>query len=180
MPAILAALLLSSVAPQCELKRLDACNGMNDLVVTRSFRAALRAFIGPGRPTWLLGYESRFEEVVAILQGPADASVRLGDGLVRFEACYPHVCPIRASVYLTPAGRIEAVAVIHADCPRKGCKGDEAQVLSIFRRRGGARAEADARTWARQSIDRAGHNFPALPERLERVEIIVRPVESPR
>jgi hypothetical protein len=31
-----------------------------------------------------------------------------------------------------------------------------------------------------QSIDRAGRNFPALPERLERVEIVVRPVESPR
>lgn len=180
MSVLLAALLLSSAAPKCALARLDACNGMDELVTTRSFRAALRTFIGPGRPTWLVGYDNRFEEIVSILQGPADAPVTLGDGLLRFEACYPHVCSIRATVYLTPVGRIEAVAVIHADCPRKGCKGDETQVLSIFRRRGGARAEADARTWAQQSIGRARRNFPALPERLGRVEVVVRPVESPR
>lgn len=175
--AIFAALLLSSAAPRCALARLDACDGMNELVVTRSFQAALRRFIGPGHPGWLVDYDSRFDEILAILEGPADAPVTLGDGLVRFEACYPHICPIRATVYLSPAGRIEAVAVIHQICARSGCTGDEQETLSIFRRRESDDAEADARAWARQSVDAANRNFPYRTKRIGRTEIFVRPME---
>ncbi len=169
MPAPLPAPPPPVAAPACTPYRPAACASINALIVQPGFARALKLYGGSAKADWLYAGGRVGDQLVEVLHGPPDAPASVGADLVRLSACRAHSCPEKGAAFLTSAGRIQAVAVLHFRCA-KTCADD--YTLSVVTRDPG-RFVPLARAWAQAALDEDARQFPASPglvRRIERVE----------
>ena len=171
--SLLAALLLAAAPPPtCSIQRPAACGGMYELSVSRGFARALREFVGPGRATWYEPNADRTRQLLGIFYGPSSSPVLVNPSLLRFEACYPHVCTIRAALFVATTGQIRGAALLYADCSGRMCRGDESVSLTILRDPTHPEVAALAREWGEGDVASTNAAFEFAEERLGRIEVV--------
>lgn len=173
MGLLLAAMLLTAAPePPCSLQRIGACVSAYDLVTSRGFNRALRKFVGPGRATWYEPNSSRARQLHWALGVISSDLIPVGQDVLRADGCYPHVCSIRASVFISRDGEIRGAALLYPDCALDTCAGDEPLKLTILRDPRHAAVASSARQWADENIAATNACFDFARERLGTTEIV--------
>src|SRR5687767_3588306 len=101
MTILLASALLAAAQPQCSLQRLDACEATSEIAGSPGFDSAVRRWVGPGRATWYERNSPRARQLLDVLHGPSTRPQAVGPDLLRLDACYPHVCNIRGTLFVS-------------------------------------------------------------------------------
>jgi len=135
MTPLLALALATAAQPQCSVQNPGGCAGMYELVAAPGFQDALRRFVGPGRATWYEADADRTQQLFNMLSGPSADPVPVGADLLRFDACHPYACNVRATLFISRAGEIEGAAMLFPECGGEHCNGNEELRLTIFRDR---------------------------------------------
>lgn len=119
LASFLTAAAASTASASCGLTSIGSCSDTNDLVWSKSFQPALKAFLGKRSVTWL-GEKADIADVVSeVLGGPPDAPVTVDGGLVRFTAVRPQSATERGAVFIAPDGSIKAAGVLHFNCAQQ-------------------------------------------------------------
>ena len=177
---LLAAMLMTAAPEQqCSLQRIQACDSAHDLLTSRGFDRALRQFVGPGRATWYEPNSSRGRQLHTALGVVSNDLVPVGEDLLRADGCYPHVCGIRASLFISRGGEIRGAALLYPDCSGETCRGDEPLKLTILRDPRHPAVAASARQWAEENIASINALFFFAHERLGATETIDVPAGRP-
>lgn len=177
MIAILAFPLAASAEPPCSVQHPASCGGTYALVEAPGFQDALRRFVGNGRAIWYEANADRTQQLFNVLSGPSTAPVAIGADLLRFDACHPHVCNLRAALFMTRAGEMRGAALIYPDCGGGLCSGDERLKVTILRDARYPDVAELARHWAEEDVAATNARFPAAHEAIGRVQ--VEDVDSP-
>ena len=139
----------------------------------------MRQFVGPGRATWYEANGDRAEQLLGILYGPSAEPDVVRPGLLRFGACYPHVCNIRAVLFVTTAGQIVGAGMLFPDC-LEDCTGSEGMRLTILRDPAHPDIAALVRSWGEADIAGINSRYSFANETLGRVEIVDVPGQAAR
>lgn len=172
MTILLASALLAAAQPQCSLKRLEACEATSEIALSPGFESAVRRWVGPGRATWYERNSPRARQLLGVLNGPSGRPEAAGPDLLRLDACYPHVCSIRGTMFVTKAGEIRGAALLYPDCGGRTCGGEEGLKLTILRDPAHPEVAVLARTWAEEDIAAGNARFEHRRDALTRTEIV--------
>jgi hypothetical protein len=167
----LLALALAAGQPHCSLQRPALCGGMYELAETPGFARAVRRFVGGGRATWYEPHADRARQLLDIYRGVSSNWAAAGPDLLRFDACYPHICTIRAALFITRAGDMRGAALVYAGCAGRACSGDEGLNVTILRDRRYSEVAELARQWAERDVAEGNERFPFLHEVIARVDV---------
>ena len=168
----LASALLAAAQPQCSLKRLDVCEATSEIAGSPGFDSAVRRWVGPGRTTWYEPNSPRARQLLQVLYGPSGRPEAVGPDLLRLDACYPHVCSIRGTLFVSRAGEIRGAALLYPDCGGRTCRGEEGLKLTILRDPAHPEVPALARAWAERDIADRRARYEFNRDALTRTEIV--------
>ncbi|MBV9884094.1 MAG: hypothetical protein JO276_13880, partial [Sphingomonadaceae bacterium] len=113
----------------------------------------------------------RTQQLFNMLSGPSADPVPVGPDLLRFDACHPYACNVRATLFITRAGEIEGAAMLFPDCGGKHCNGNEGLRLTIFRDRRHPDVAELARQWAEANVAANNARFANGNETIARVAV---------
>jgi hypothetical protein len=144
---------------------------MYELAEAPGFEHALRRFVGSGRATWYETNTDRTHQLLEIFRGASSNRTAVGPDLLRFDACYPHICTIRAVLFITRTGVMRGAALIYPDCLGDRCTGGEGLRVTILRDRRYPGAADLARQWAEQDVTATNARFSFAREVIARVAV---------
>jgi hypothetical protein len=171
MIPILALALAFAVEPHCSIQRPAECAGTDELAASPGFERAVRRFVGVGRASWYAANAGRARQLLDVVRGPSVGPVAVGTDLLRFDACYPHICTIRAALFVARGGGIRGAALIYPDCPRTGCSGDEGLRVTFLRDSSYPDVAGLARHWAEEDVAASNARYSFAREAIARVEV---------
>jgi hypothetical protein len=172
MIPILALALAGTAQPHCSVQRPAGCGGTYELAASPGFESAVRRFVGSGRATWYETNADRAGQLLEVLRGPSVGPVAVGTGLLRFDACYPHVCNIRAALFVSRGGGIRGAALLYPDCSGGRCSGEEGLRVTILLDNRYPDVAALARHWAEEDVAATNAGDTFAREAISRVEIV--------
>ena len=146
-------ILAAAVAAACSLSHPATCRDTNQLANAPDFRAGITRFLGRRRADYLYHGHTVAEQAIDVLFGPPDNPTRDGGSFV-FTACRAHSCPEKGALVVSPAGRIQAVAILYSGCgiphPASDCPSHNR--LAVYSRDAPAAAMRRVRSWATEQV----------------------------
>lgn len=102
----------AAAASQCNLAHVQKCGDTNDLVGTKGFEPAVKAFLGPQQVAFLYKTAPLSRQMIDVLHGPPDKGQHLPNGNLLFAACRAHSCFEKGAIVINTKGRILAMAIV--------------------------------------------------------------------